>query len=86
MRNRSVGGQRDGIAACGLRDRELAKGQGEGSLEGGDMVSAIRIATMSHSYPRQSVRACNPHKGVTKLQSLWRKQSLQLTIPRKSGV
>lgn len=37
MRNRSIGGKRDGIDACVKRDRELAKGQGECSLEGGDI-------------------------------------------------
>ena len=166
MGNRTVGGKREGIVACGKRDRELAKGQGEGSLEGGDIddeesggrkgilspntprrrtmaegrsqssphakigmyslltargksprlgkagrswkcdgkrdyhaalplllstftcsdCSPIRIATMSQSYPRQSVRSCNAHKGVTKLQSLWRKQSLRVTLPRGSEI
>lgn len=63
MRNRSVGGQRDRIDACGLRDRELAKGQGEGSLEGGDMddeESGGRKGILSPNTPRRRTMAEGP--------------------------
>lgn len=63
MGNRSVGGQRDGIHACGVRDRELGKGQGEGSLEGGDKddeESGGRKGILSPSTRRRRTMADGP--------------------------
>lgn len=69
MRNRSVGGQRDGIDACGLRDRELAKGQGEGPLEGGDMDDEESGGRKGIFKPKHPKKAHNGRRSITTVSS-----------------